>query len=96
MTTKSIIKYASIDDEPVKDISNKKLSSRKLIETKLIDRREKLLTKNRRCQSLDRLDDNSGDSRDDRRHRRQYMHLVSIGELIRDTNPKKINTIESL
>lgn len=32
----------------------------------------------RRSQSLDRIvDDNSGDSREERRNRRQYMHLVS-------------------
>lgn len=84
MTTKNSIKYASIDTHHLKNIETKK-SSRKSGggsgESKLIAISEKsclsATTKNnRRSQSLDRLDENSGDSRAERRNRRQYMHLV--------------------
>lgn len=45
---------------------------------------------NRRSQSLDRLDENNGDSRAERKNRRQYMHLVGtntqIGQLSNKSN----------
>lgn len=72
MSSKSSIKYASIDAQhPQKDTEFKKVS-RKSAETKA-----KVANSNRRSQSLDRtIDENSGDSREERRNRRQYMHLV--------------------
>lgn len=88
MTTKSSIKYASIDTHHLKNVERKK-SSRKSsggggvgggIESKMtaiLEKSSSATTKNnRRSQSLDRLDENSGDSRAERRNRRQYMHLV--------------------
>lgn len=74
MPTKSSKKYASIDVQHVKEIESKK-SARKNVDTKLVSQKN-----NRRSQSLDRLDDNSGDSREDRRNRRQFMHLVCISQ----------------
>lgn len=70
MNAKSTIKYASVDVQHSKDVveTNKKVS-RKAADSKS--------SKGRRSQSLDRtLDDNSGDSREERRNRRQFMHLV--------------------
>lgn len=93
MTTKSSIKYASIDTHHLKNVERKK-SSRKSsggggvgvggndggIESKmtaiLVKSSSATTKNNRRSQSLDRLDENSGDSRAERRNRRQYMHLV--------------------
>lgn len=70
MTTKSSIKYASIGTEHLKNVEIKK-SSRKSVGSDG--------TKHgRRSQSLERLDENSGDSRAERRNRRQYMHLVGV------------------
>lgn len=69
MTTKSSIKYASIDALHVKNTDSKK-PHRKSAESKFGSQNS------RRSQSLDRFDDNSGDSRDGRRNRRQFMHLV--------------------
>lgn len=69
MTTKSAIKYASIDEEPVKEVATKKSPRKSNLKS--------VGHSNRRSQSLDRLDDHSGDSREERRNRRQYMHLVS-------------------
>lgn len=83
MTTKSSIKYASI-----KNVETTRKSSRKIGDTefkmtpkiseKLSSATSTAVTTktNRRSQSLDRLDENSGDSRTERRNRRQFMHLV--------------------
>lgn len=69
MTTKSAIKYASIDEEPVKEVSATKSPRKSNLKS--------VGQSKRRSQSLDRLDDHSGDSREERRNRRKYMHLVS-------------------
>lgn len=80
MTTKSSIKYASIKNVETKKPSRK--SGGGGGESKLTAVSEKsssasATTKNnRRSHSLDRLDENSGDSRAERRNRRQFMHLV--------------------
>lgn len=82
MTTKSSIKYASIKNVETKKPSRKSGSGGGGGESKLTAVSEKsssasATTKNnRRSHSLDRLDENSGDSRAERRNRRQFMHLV--------------------
>lgn len=82
MTTKSSIKYASIDTHHLKNVEKRKLSRKSSGESKMPELLEKLSSSttknNRRSQSLDRLDENSGDSRAERRNRRQYMHLVQF------------------
>lgn len=67
MNSKSTIKYASLDALHLKDES-KKLTRKMPVNSK----------KGRRSQSLDRIldNDNSGDSREERQNRRQFMHLV--------------------
>lgn len=70
MTSKSAIKYTSVDGQHLKDIELKKISRK--------SDAKRVAKDNRRSQSLDRIiDDNSGDSREERRNRRQFMHLVS-------------------
>lgn len=67
MTTKSSLKYASIDAYLLNDVESKKLSRKSGGgggDSKS------------RSHSLDRLDENGGDSRAERRNRRQFMHLV--------------------
>lgn len=72
MSSKSSIKYASIDAQHPKDTLEMKKVPRKNAESKSVAK------SSRRSQSLDRaVDDNSGDSREERRNRRQFMHLVS-------------------
>lgn len=70
MPSKGAIQHTSIDAVQFKDVDTKKsATSRKSVESKLGK-------SGRRSQSLDRLEENSGDSRDERRNRRQFMHLV--------------------
>lgn len=58
-----------MDGQHLKDVGELKKKSRKTGDAKH--------GKGRRSQSLDRtLDDNSADSREERRNRRQFMHLV--------------------
>lgn len=72
MSAKSSIKYASIDAEHPKETFKVKKSSRKNADSKSAAKNS------HRSQSLDRtIDDSSGDSREERRNRRQFMHLVS-------------------
>lgn len=67
MNSKGTIKYASLDVLHFKDES-RKLSRKSPVDSK----------KGRRSHSLDRTldNDNSGDSREERQNRRQYMNLV--------------------
>lgn len=78
MNSKSSIKYASVDVHQFKDIEAKKVLQKRAD--------SKSVTKgNHRSQSLDRIaDDTSGDSREERRNRRQFMHLV--GHFTQNTN----------
>lgn len=70
MSSKSSIKYASVNVQHLKDVELKK-PTRKSAEMKNVAKA------NRRSQSLDRtIGDNSGDSREERRNRRQFMQLV--------------------
>lgn len=71
MSLKSSIKYASVNVQHLKDVETKK-ATRKSAESK------NMAKSSRRSQSLDRTSDNSGDSREERRNRRQFMHLVGI------------------
>lgn len=76
MGSKSTIKYASVDVERLEDVIETKKGSRKSTAN------DSKHGKSRRSQSLDRvLDDNSGDSREERRNRRQFMHLVKYKSL---------------
>lgn len=79
MGTKSSIKYASIDAYLLNDVESKK-SLRKSGGGGIDE--SKLAKTNRRSHSLDRLDENSGDSRAERRNRRQFMHLVRRDGLV--------------
>lgn len=72
MNPKSSLKNVFVDVH-----QNSKHTELKKLSRKGVD--SKVLTKNRRSQSLDRtLDDISGDSREERRNRRQFMHLVKL------------------
>lgn len=75
MSTKNPVKFALVENqtiiEPDKSLRRKSL----IIKTKP--------KATRRSQSLDRLyDENERESRDDRRSRRQFMHLVGYLQYI--------------
>lgn len=71
MSSKSSIKYASVDVHQSKNVESKKVP-RKIGDAKVLGKG------NRRSHSLDRIaDDTSGDSREERRNRRQFIQLVS-------------------
>ncbi|XP_055316913.1 protein Cep89 homolog [Sitodiplosis mosellana] len=89
MTSKSTINHASVDVNQLKDVVETKKVSRKSSESKH--------SKGRRSQSLDRvLDDNSGDSREERRNRRQFMHLISEKNEQIEKLMKRVTTLHSL
>ncbi|XP_031635137.1 protein Cep89 homolog [Contarinia nasturtii] len=90
MNPKSSLKNITANiQQPVKDVELKK-PSRKRFDSKV-------LTKGRRSQSLDRiLDDISGDSREERRNRRQFMNLISEKNEQIEKLIKRVTTLHSL